>query len=102
MILYDLICGKDHAFEAWFRSAPIFAAQRASGDIACPVCGSSEILVAPKDARSNGLSGPYLSEAGEEQLANDLIHALERLCRNIDDETAEAEDAHRCTGDSLK
>ena len=102
MILYDLVCRKDHAFEAWFHSAPVFAAQRASGDIACPVCGSSEILVAPKDARNNSLSGPYLTEEGEEQLASDLIQALERLCRSIDGDEAEAgvEEGERFGGDS--
>jgi len=103
MILYDLICRKDHAFEAWFRSAPSFAAQQAAGDIACPVCGSSEILTASKGPRGRRAADSYLGEDGEEQLANDLIQALERLCRNIDaDELGEmgADERRGCASDT--
>lgn len=81
MISLDLICGKEHVFEAWFRNGIVFDAQQAAGHIACPVCGSSEILKAPPGAKHGEAC---LSEAGEEQLARDLIQALERLCRSMD------------------
>lgn len=54
MILYRLRCKDDHEFEGWFRNADAFDAQRASGTLECPVCGSAEIgkaLMAPSIAR---------------------------------------------------
>ena len=95
MISLDLICGREHVFEAWFRNGIVFNAQQAAGDIACPVCGSSDIFKAPSGSRHDRAC---LSEAGEEQLAHDLIQALERLCRSIkpeddEDETDETREA---------
>lgn len=89
MILYDLICGRDHVFEAWFRNGIVFDAQQAAGDITCPVCGSSEIFKAQRGTKH---AAPDLSEAGEEQLARDLIQALERLCRSMDVNADEYDD----------
>ena len=54
MILFDLKCGQDHVFEAWFRDGEAYDAQAASGEIACPLCGDSQIakaLMAPNVAR---------------------------------------------------
>jgi hypothetical protein len=50
MIRYALRCGRDHEFEAWFRSSVDFDRAAAAGENACPVCGSHEIakaLMAP-------------------------------------------------------
>lgn len=98
MIPYDLICGKDHVFEAWFKSRGVFSAQQAAGDIACPVCGSSQVFKAPHATSGTKYGQSGLSEAGEDQLARDLIQALERLCRHIDDSTDDPdEDSGRDT-----
>lgn len=43
MILYRLRCNDDHEFEGWFRNADAFDAQRDSGTLECPVCGSAEV-----------------------------------------------------------
>lgn len=43
MIVFDLKCGHDHVFEAWFGSSTAYEAQRADGMIACPICGDSDI-----------------------------------------------------------
>lgn len=50
MIRYSLRCGRDHEFEAWFRSSADYDRAAAAGENACPVCGSHEIakaLMAP-------------------------------------------------------
>ena len=57
MIVFDLRCPKSHVFEGWFRDSAAFEAQTAAGDLACPVCGSHDIvkaLMAPNiPAKSN-------------------------------------------------
>jgi hypothetical protein len=47
MILYNLICGHDHEFEAWFRNGAAYETQAAAGDIACPMCGDLSVRKAP-------------------------------------------------------
>jgi len=39
VIVFDLKCGGDHVFEAWFKSSSAYEEQRAQGLIACPFCG---------------------------------------------------------------
>ncbi len=39
MIVFDLKCGAEHVFEAWFKSSGAYEEQRAQGLIACPFCG---------------------------------------------------------------
>lgn len=48
MIVFDLECrGGGHRFEGWFASSEDFAGQQARGLIACPQCGSDEVIKAP-------------------------------------------------------
>jgi hypothetical protein len=50
MIRYSLRCAGDHGFESWFKGADAFTALQAAGQVACPVCGSTEVrkdLMAP-------------------------------------------------------
>lgn len=57
MILYDLICHKDHSFEAWFRDADTCSAQLAAKGVRCPVCSSKKVskaLMAPNVASKKG------------------------------------------------
>ena len=58
MIVFNLSCEKDHRFEGWFRSADDFALQVKDGGIACPLCGSLDIV--------KQLSAPYVSARGSE------------------------------------
>jgi hypothetical protein len=57
MIRYDLLCGKGHAFDGWFRDSAAFDAQAAAGDVACPVCADTAVekqLMTPRlPAKSN-------------------------------------------------
>jgi hypothetical protein len=51
MILFDLRCAKGHVFEGWFRDGAAFDAQAASRKVACPVCGSRNVVKAPMAPR---------------------------------------------------
>ena len=57
MILFDLVCGRGHRFEGWFRSGAAFDGQAAAGEIPCPVCGDHAVrkaLMAPAVATRRG------------------------------------------------
>ncbi|MDE0202999.1 MAG: DUF1178 family protein [Rhodospirillaceae bacterium] len=47
MIVFDLKCGKDHVFEAYFADSATYERQAEAGEIACPYCGDVEIAKAP-------------------------------------------------------
>ncbi len=47
MIIYDLVCDNDHAFEGWFRDAGDFSAQLAGRLVQCPICASHAIRKVP-------------------------------------------------------
>ncbi|MEM8551180.1 MAG: DUF1178 family protein [Pseudomonadota bacterium] len=43
-------CGRDHAFDGWFRSSADFERQQDAGMLSCPVCGTHDVsraLMAP-------------------------------------------------------
>lgn len=55
MILYQLICDTDHAFESWFASSAAFDEQQDRGLVTCPVCDSRGVrkaIMAPAVAAS--------------------------------------------------
>ena len=43
MIVFDLKCGKGHPFEGWFTDSETFAAQKKAAEVACPLCGDTDI-----------------------------------------------------------
>ena len=47
MIVYNLRCAKDHAFEAWFRDSATYDEQAKAGEVVCPACGSTKVAKAP-------------------------------------------------------
>lgn len=62
MIRYALRCGNAHDFESWFASGAAYDTLRASGHVACPDCGDTNIvkaLMAPRvPAKGNALTAP--------------------------------------------
>lgn len=67
MILYRLRCKEEHEFDGWFRNGATFDAQRESGALECPVCGTatvSKALMAPSIASSRH---PAEATAGDSQ-----------------------------------
>lgn len=63
MIVYQLRCDSDHAFEAWFRDSAAFDRQRKARKVDCPVCGSSKVEKAPM--------APHLAKARNGEAASD-------------------------------
>jgi hypothetical protein len=51
MIVFDLKCGNDHVFEAWFGSSAAFADQQQRGLVRCPLCDNPDVEKAPMAAR---------------------------------------------------
>ncbi len=51
MILYQLRCGKDHEFEAWFKDGQTCERQLARKSVECPACGSRKVAKAPMAPR---------------------------------------------------
>jgi hypothetical protein len=50
MICYTLKCAAAHDFDSWFRSSDAYEDLRAARQIACPICGDSDVeksLMAP-------------------------------------------------------
>ena len=47
MIVFDLKCGKDHVFEAYFADSATYVRQVEAGEVACPLCGDLKIAKAP-------------------------------------------------------
>ena len=59
MIVFDLHCDSDHAFEGWFASSDAFEKQQASGMLQCPMCGTPSVKRLPSAPRLNlGASAP--------------------------------------------
>ncbi len=55
MILYQLQCKNNHAFDAWFRDSNAYEKQYKAGLLSCPTCGSSKVskaLMAPRIGKS--------------------------------------------------
>ena len=63
MIVFDLECRPaGHRFEGWFASSEDFAGQQGRGLVACPECGSAEVLKAPM-APNLGRKGNQIAAA---------------------------------------
>src|SRR3546814_4945920 len=77
MIVFDLKCyDRGHVFEGWFGSSADYEKQRASGMIACPVCGDTQVrkavmspaVSAKSNQRDTGASIPTRSEEHTSEL----------------------------------
>ncbi|MGN6375090.1 MAG: DUF1178 family protein [Sphingomonas sp.] len=69
MIVFDLRCGKDHVFEAWFASSAAYEEQREGGLLSCPLCGDGTIgkaLMAPNLPAKGNRSTPREPAAAPE------------------------------------
>jgi hypothetical protein len=72
MILYQLRCSQDHAFEAWFKDSSAYDEQAAAGAVVCPECGDTAVCkapMAPRIARGRGDAG------GDTKPARTYAHA---------------------------
>jgi hypothetical protein len=70
MIVFDLECrAGGHRFEGWFGSSEDFAMQGDRGLLACPQCGSADVIKAPMapsvPRKGNQLSTPVMVDKAE-------------------------------------
>ena len=62
MIVFDLECrAGGHRFEGWFGSSDDYARQQECGLVACPECGSAQVIKAPM--------APAVARKGNQQVA---------------------------------
>lgn len=97
MIVLNLECSLSHAFEGWFASADAFESQNAAAQVACPVCGSTEIRRMPNApyVRTHSVRKASETPNAEVQLAR-LISTLREAAGKAEDVgTAFAEEARR-------
>ncbi len=92
MIVFDLKCGKNHVFEAWFPDNATFESQRKDRKIECPVCGGKKIEkapMAPNIAVSDTARGAKSEKAVEETAAAAKFLST---CRALRDEVEKNSD----------
>ncbi len=81
MIRFSLRCDRQHRFDAWFGSGADFDRLRASGHVACAVCGGTEV---EKDLMAPGLAGSARPEPDISAPASAAESALKELRRRIE------------------
>lgn len=67
MVVYDLICKKNHRFEGWFPSFEGYEEQAAKGQISCPACGTTRVEKLPHACAVIGNRGEKEVAAKAEQ-----------------------------------
>jgi len=83
MILFNLLCARDHEFEAWFRNGDAYEDQAAEGVISCPHCGDGEVRKAPMAPRlAKGV-------AKREDALAELRRAVESQFENVGERFAD-------------
>ena len=91
MIRYSLQCETGHGFDSWFQNAEGFAALQGSGQLACPICGSTAVaksLMAPnvRPARKAAADAPATRpQPSLSEPQSDLEAALGALRRQIEE-----------------
>ncbi len=83
MIVFDLKCGRDHVFEAWFASSAEWERQRQAGQVTCPICADATVEKAvmapavPAKANKRGDTSPAaMMKAAMKALATGQAEAL--------------------------
>lgn len=93
MILFELRCAHDHHFEGWFKDGAAYDAQVAAGEVACPVCGDTEVSKAIMAPRLNKATGQSLDAQGAAQemrrMLVDLRQKIEQTCDYVGDQFAD-------------
>jgi hypothetical protein len=90
MIVYQLHCGNDHEFEAWFLDSATYEVQAKNGDVACPYCGDTKVgkaIMAPRIAPKR--SGPSDADLGRaetraREVAERILEAVGDIRRHVE------------------
>ena len=90
MIKFALRCRDGHEFEAWFASSDTWESQRRAHEVACPVCGITEVdkaLMRPAIATSGKRETVALAAntSREAELRAALRRLRDEVTKNADD-----------------
>ena len=102
MISFNLRCGKDHVFEAWFKDGKSFDRQARQGKVVCPVCGDAKVAKAPMapniasgvsrksgGAKSGKNADVAAQAAAYHEALKNLRSEIEKNCDYVGDKFAE-------------
>ena len=89
MLVLNLACALDHAFEGWFGSADDFESQRERGLVTCPLCANAEIKRMPTAPRLNMGSAEPPSEAKLQAAAMQAVQQIISQTENVGPRFAE-------------
>jgi hypothetical protein len=102
MVIYDLICERDHRFEGWFPSLEGYREQVAQGLISCPTCGTTTVEKVPhtcavhlkkeenkKTVQTEKARPPSLSEAEVKEMLLRLHHYVRENFEDVGPRFAE-------------
>jgi hypothetical protein len=94
MILYDLICEKDHTFESWFRNSEAAQKVLKARQSPCPTCGSVKVRKAPMAPRiaKTGEDAPVHVAAPSGESAPALKQPLENMAEAMQKAAAALEE----------
>ncbi len=98
MIRYDLRCARGHGFDAWFRDSAAYDTQAAAGQVACALCGSTDVqkqlmtpalrnaaaAIADPGPPTAPVTAPALSAAPDGALGRALADLRRRVEENAD------------------
>jgi hypothetical protein len=88
MIVFNLACEQDHAFEGWFGSADDFESQRQRGLVACPVCMSAQVVKKLHAPRFNlGALAPAVASSSPASASASTAVALPKPTPGDDEQT---------------
>lgn len=84
MILYDLICEKEHQFDSWFRNSTVVEKLVKAGAVSCPKCGSVKVqkaLQAPNitPSKKKAKAPKAVVPAQEPKTNADVALAVEKM-----------------------
>jgi len=91
MIVYQLRCGNDHEFEAWFRDSATYEEQAAAGDVVCPFCANTKVskaVMAPNIATRKSAPSDAQDNRDEErarEVAEKILEAVGEIRRHVED-----------------
>src|SRR5689334_11273530 len=80
MILYDLVCPKEHHFDSWFRNSTAAEKLIKAGQVECPTCGSKKVQkapMAPRIGKSSSENVPAQASGGDAELTAAMEKATE-------------------------
>jgi hypothetical protein len=104
MILYQLRCGKDHEFEAWFKDGQTCERQLARKSIECPSCGNrkvSKALMAPRLGASDKKQPAHLPAKPAPDSKNPMSVMATAMRQHLQEVRAKVEENCDYVGDKF-